>query len=691
MLRSKSLSIIIYCLLLISFVLQFVSAEQGNEKNLIPNPGFESTVEYGPQGWYWEYNGNNKATIDSDAYEGNNSVKLDKVAGMDNTLVAVRTNMMRIKGNTDYTMSAYVKAYPGTSACLYCNFFDDNNEYIRSSEPAYVKGDTLKWHLIGLIVRTPKKATRFMLRFEIFGADATGIAWIDDVWFSEGIIEARIPKKDVYFSPNGNIFSRVRLTPEFGLQGETGIYMKARVLMGTNPRGSFDFEGLYDDPGYGAPFEKPEYRSFSSGLRVKRLRLTMTGPILTNLPDVDLTLGHTSFEYSPYTINMATDQQRRGPRDDRNQPRKGVLLDDISHPYGSSSAFFVWDVRPTNKVWGGKDTTTIGPLSITSIFVDAKQDLSIKVVSDRVFSSEFDLNHDKMTLNILLARNWKDEAPFKQKTPYSDLVKADLEYRVDFNTALLFTWRDFGYQSSKLKFDPLYRDVHDENIFDNHYEAPLDVYMGYKGYTAGFSHNEGAHYLSVLFENYLDRTVLTSRNNIPAKVRGVVVNGETLLWDIEIKGTLEQRNRVEHYASEQLVDYDMHRFEFRGTKNLKSLSAQNAKLIFRWQEEIWPSITDNNTMMRWTEHELKLESVLPRGPFQGLRWSTYILAELFREKIKKRVGVTAHYVLPYDLSVKVQLAYPNVKETSAMRDQPTPFGRLQMPDNCLELMAEIPF
>jgi hypothetical protein len=301
------------------------------------------------------------------------------------------------------------------------------------------------------------------------------------------------------------------------------------------------------------------------------------------------------------------------------------------------------------------------------------------------------LNRRNNNLNLLFARNWKDETPYKQKTPYSDLLKVEGKYRIAANTSLLFTWRDFGYESSKLKFDPLYRDVHDENIYDNRYEAPLDIYMGYKGYSVGFSHKEEAHNITLLFESYLDRTVITSRNDIPAKIKGIVVNGKTKLWDIEMNGVIEQRSRIEHYALGQLVGYNMHRLELNGIKNLKTVSGRPARLICRWQEESWPSIQDSNTMMNWILQEVKLESSFNSGPLRGLRWSTFILAEPYRTINKIRVGITTDYVMPNGLLLRIRLAYPNVEESSALRDQPNPFGQLLLPDNCLELVGGFSF
>ena len=53
--------------------------------------------------------------------------------------------------------------------------------------------------------------------------------------------------------------------------------------------------------------------------------------------------------------------------------------------------------------------------------------------------------------------------------------------------SLIYILRDFGYKNANIKYDPWYRDAIDWNQYDNRLNAPLDLYMGYKGYSIGFS------------------------------------------------------------------------------------------------------------------------------------------------------------------------------------------------------------
>ena len=157
---------------------------------------------------------------------------------------------------------------------------------------------------------------------------------------------------------------------------------------------------------------------------------------------------------------------------------------------------------------------------------------------------------------------------------------------------------------------------------------------------------------------------------------------------IQAIGFLDLKRREEHYVLGQPNDTDLYRFELNCSRDLNPIGGQPARLIFRWDEEFWPSIRQVNTMFHWSELEVRLESRVGTGPLRGMRWSGFILSEPAASR--KRVGLTLDYNTPSGLVVKTRLALPNVRESSAS-DYYDPFGRTQGPDNCLNYQAGFPF
>ena len=122
-------------------------------------------------------------------------------------------------------------------------------------------------------------------------------------------------------------------------------------------------------------------------------------------------------------------------------------------------------------------------------------------------------------------------------------------------------------------------------------------------------------------------------------------------------------------------------------KNLQVNFLGSSKLTFRWEVEKWPRI-NNPALFKWNEREIKVESSFLKAPFEGLRWSTFILSEACRPLT--RLGFSLEYNTPMGIIVKVRRAWPNLEEPS-MDDYYDPFGRRRSPDNCVDVIGQFVF
>lgn len=498
----------------------------------------------------------------------------------------------------------------------------------------------------------------------------------------------------VPFSIRGGHDATIVYTPEHGIDGWNRVRVSA-VYPGGSLAKSIDYVamwGIWQDMD-GIKFGMPE--SLLADTIVAELKVRLDGYLLPGMSlPCSLLMGHQAFSYSPYTVDISN-------RVKRNYGRKGVLLEGIKHNNGELSSFVFWDGGPKNIAWGGKDVwRPKNTISLINIFVDSSKVNNENLSKDLVYSGEIKARNKLGNINLLLARNWKGEAKLREdiKYDFSDLINFEGEYFiVPGSASLIFGYKDFGYKDVFQKFDPAYRNEVDENEYDNRLEAPLDLYMGKKGYNIGFSTDifpfSEDNYLSITttYENYIDRTTITRLNPNPVKLNyfSVGIEGELFGFDVNSSVKLGQTT---NYPQEELLNRTkFRRFEIRMNKKVERRGKAPIYLSWRWEDERWPNVNNPSRTFEWIERELKIETVLRSGSFNGAKVGCFLLQEPKRLVAKERIGILLDYKTPAlnGLLFKVRLAVPNLWEDSY--EYYDPFGRKRDSDNSLKVIAQYEF
>jgi hypothetical protein len=339
----------------------------------------------------------------------------------------------------------------------------------------------------------------------------------------------------VPYNVYGIFQSTLRYTPEKGFKG--GSFLQLEGTFPQMPQGlNLKFGGVWQeyDQLFATPFDYPEKRSFGNGAKM-RLTARLTGSIVPGSLPLDISMGEVPFSYSPYTINMTYPLIGN-----RNSIRKGVFLDSLRHQKGNVSSFIVWDGGPKNIVWGGRDVSQFGKVTLTNIIVNSQRGIT-SVIEDKVYSCEIRYLNDLLQTDLICARNWRSE---DGEGDFADLILFEGDYKWNPKASFFLIYRDFGYKSPQVRFDPAYRSALDYNIYDNRLEAPIDLYMGLKGYSMGVKAR--LDQLSFRFGqgNYYDMKTINSQTSVPSMINILEFDGNLNYGGVSIKSSMEFRERT---------------------------------------------------------------------------------------------------------------------------------------------------
>jgi hypothetical protein len=148
--------------------------------NMVVNPSFELHDGNKPEGWFYSIVGDSIGSIVEDANSGNYAVKLEKKAG----LVIAVSQLVDVKPNTEYTLSCFAKAdVVGGNANIFGYRYDRSGQYIGAVAGKSVPNGSKEYEPLIFTFRTGKDDRRFAIRFEIYGDEKSGVAYVDDVYF----------------------------------------------------------------------------------------------------------------------------------------------------------------------------------------------------------------------------------------------------------------------------------------------------------------------------------------------------------------------------------------------------------------------------------------------------------------------------------------------------------------------------
>jgi hypothetical protein len=91
--------------------------------------------------------------------------------------VAALAQDVAVKGDTEYLLSGLVRG----SANLFSYEYGENNTWIRCAPG--VRGTSAGWQPVSVRFKTDPKAVRSQVRFEIYGTENQGDAWVDEIYF----------------------------------------------------------------------------------------------------------------------------------------------------------------------------------------------------------------------------------------------------------------------------------------------------------------------------------------------------------------------------------------------------------------------------------------------------------------------------------------------------------------------------
>ncbi|WP_206109234.1 polysaccharide lyase family 8 super-sandwich domain-containing protein [Paenibacillus sp. HB172176] len=163
------------------------AADTEGSNNLIPNPGFESTVtndkwlnNTAPSNWgEWMPTPGGILSVSENVYHsGNKALKIDHP-------VEARTNVsinggVAVEGGKEYTLGAWFKTdnIVSASGVIFRTYYYQGSTKLADGPRVYLKG-TIDWTNKELSIDVPTDAD--VLRVEIMFETGTGTVWVDDV------------------------------------------------------------------------------------------------------------------------------------------------------------------------------------------------------------------------------------------------------------------------------------------------------------------------------------------------------------------------------------------------------------------------------------------------------------------------------------------------------------------------------
>lgn len=162
-----------------------VNASGETQSNLIPNPGFEQTVNdpawknsIAPAGWgVWFATAGGVVSVDTAVYHsGMNSVKIDQTKSS-RTDVSVKGGVAVTPGR-NYKVGIWIKTQNVSSnGVVFRTFYYNGSTYIGNGPTSRMTG-TNDWTYKELLISVPTNASN--VRVEVMFETGTGIVWIDD-------------------------------------------------------------------------------------------------------------------------------------------------------------------------------------------------------------------------------------------------------------------------------------------------------------------------------------------------------------------------------------------------------------------------------------------------------------------------------------------------------------------------------
>lgn len=170
-------------------VLIGIGATTRGQGNLLANPGFETEgAADQAQAWVSSCTGGSKAGRDTVVpAQGKACGHLRKV--VDGTShVAALAQDVAVSGGREYLLTGMVRG----RANLFSYEYGEKGAWIRCGPGG--RGYSDGWQPVSVRFRTDPKAVRAQVRFEIYGKEAEGEAWVDDVYFGAPVDAPGAPR-----------------------------------------------------------------------------------------------------------------------------------------------------------------------------------------------------------------------------------------------------------------------------------------------------------------------------------------------------------------------------------------------------------------------------------------------------------------------------------------------------------------
>ena len=158
------------------------------EDNLLLNPSFEETGPGSvPTHWQSHCTGGSRAErAASDAHTGEACGHILKVADGKSHVSALVFPRINVKGGSEYTLGGCGKGRAlGGGATLFLYQYTKENKWLGNYFYCRVPAETDRWTSLHHSAKVRKDCAWVQVRFEIYGKERQGEAWVDDVYFGQ--------------------------------------------------------------------------------------------------------------------------------------------------------------------------------------------------------------------------------------------------------------------------------------------------------------------------------------------------------------------------------------------------------------------------------------------------------------------------------------------------------------------------
>jgi len=154
--------------------------------NLLPNPSFETPGAGGaPAQWMPSCTGGSQASRDAtQAHTGQAAGHILKVADGTSHVAALVFPRIDVEGGAEYALSGWGKGHvPQGQATLFLYQYTREGKYLGSFFHCPVPAATDRWVPLHSIEKVLPECGWVQVRFETYGIESHGEAWVDDVYF----------------------------------------------------------------------------------------------------------------------------------------------------------------------------------------------------------------------------------------------------------------------------------------------------------------------------------------------------------------------------------------------------------------------------------------------------------------------------------------------------------------------------